>query len=115
MPDEVAAVFKREAVEKEEEGKSRYREYRGVMGWLAKFIGASLCLFILLYMSGMLHYGGFYLVEYQFNSIFLGGMLALAFLVAPARKGLRRNKLPWYDVVLILASIAVAVYPFVNA
>ena len=40
-------------------------------------------------------------------------VMALAYLLYPARKGGRKDTLPWYDVALALVSVAVCLYPVV--
>lgn len=51
---------------------------------------------------------GFY--PQQFFAAVLACALPLAYLVAPARRGTRRHRLPWYDVCLTLLSLLVAAY-----
>ena len=43
--------------------------------------------------------------------VFLGFALVLTFLVYPPRRAARRNDVPWYDWLLILASTAAVAYP----
>ena len=43
--------------------------------------------------------------------VFLGCALVLTFLVYPARRRSRQNGVPWYDWLLIVASIAAVAYP----
>lgn len=40
-------------------------------------------------------------------------VMVLAYLLYPARKGARKDTLPWYDVALALVSVAVCLYPVV--
>jgi len=54
------------------------------------------------------------LPDLQQRGIHLALVLALVFLVSPARGGQRRNGVPWYDVLLALVSLAVCLYPAVN-
>ena len=116
MPDDKASVPDGKVAELEEENESQYKEYQGALGWLAKLIGAGLCLWVLIYMSGLLHEFGFYLHTLQYNGIFLAGMMILSFLLIPLRKGSKKNgKVPWYDILLILATLVVVIYPYVNA
>ncbi len=98
-----------------EQNELNYNEYRGLAQLLVKFIAAGLCLFCLLYISGALPSLGIYFINYQFNSIFLSGILVLTFLLIPARKNTIQSKLPWYDIVLIIGSLAGTIYIMVNA
>jgi TRAP transporter 4TM/12TM fusion protein len=58
---------------------------------------------------------GVYFFGIQFNAVFMGGMLVTAFLLCPARKAEQVNRLPWYDILLILASLVSTIYIVVTA
>lgn len=94
---------------------SEYRQYSGPINVVTKLLSVGLALFILLYVSGILPQAGVYFIFFQFNGIFLAGILCLVFLLVPARKGLARDKLPWYDLLLIACSLACCLYIAVNA
>lgn len=51
---------------------------------------------------------GFY--PQQFFATVLACALPLAYLIAPARRGMRRDRVPWYDACLALLSFLVAAY-----
>jgi len=96
-------------------GQIKYRQYSGPMSVLVRMISGSLCLFILLYVSGVLPQAGFYVIQFRLNAIFLAGTLVLVFLLIPLRKGMLKHRLPWYDVLFILAILLGSIYVFVSA
>ncbi len=98
-----------------EEGESQYRQYQGPMALLIKLIAAGTAFFCLLYVSGALPYFGINYLYLQYNAIFLAPILVLLFLLYPARKGEIRERLPWYDILLILCGLAGTLYIIVNA
>lgn len=91
------------------------RQDKAAPALLVKGIGASICLFILLYIGGVLPSLDVYFLSYQFNSIFLAAMFVMVFLLFPVRKGMYRQRLPWYDLLFIGGSLAVTTYTFVSA
>lgn len=97
--------------------QSRFQQYRGPMAIVVMFIGAGTALFSLLYVSGGLPSLGMYFHTIQYNAIFMSGILTLALLLYPARRGVKvkRSRPPWYDILLILASLAGTLYIIVNA
>lgn len=92
-----------------------HRQYRGPIVLLPKVIAAGACLFCLLYAGGAFSYFEIYLMPAQFNAIFLAAVLTVLFLVVPPSKHAKRGQVPWYDVALILASLASCLYVAVNA
>ncbi len=99
----------------EEEGRSRYRQYQGPMAILTMVVAAGMALFSLLYVSGFLPSVGIYFQRIQYNAIFMSGIIILAFLLNPARKGDKRGRLPWYDSLLIMGGLTGSIYIIVNA
>lgn len=92
-----------------------FRRYQGRMGVLVKALGAGGCLLFILYNARILTYAKIYLQDFQYNAIFMGVVLALTFIYVPAHKAAPRNRLPWYDILLILGGLAGTTYISVNA
>ncbi|MFH1003254.1 MAG: TRAP transporter fused permease subunit, partial [Chloroflexota bacterium] len=72
-------------------------------------------MFFILYLAGAFAYFNIFLMPIAYNALFLAVVLTLTFLLTPARKGTPRPRLPWYDLLLILGSLASCAYIFVNA
>jgi TRAP transporter 4TM/12TM fusion protein len=107
-----------EAVEKDEvkEELGRFREYKGPMAQVARYFSAfvsSYCVFYILNISGYYLDTHFYGLAYL--SLFLFFMMTLVFLLVPATKKSPRNRLPWYDLLFILAGLAPTLHEFINA
>ncbi len=89
------------------------RKFKGVVG-AAITIGASLfVVFLFLYLLGALNTATYYMDESTFLPIAVGIMLAFTFIYYPLKKGIKT--LPWYDIILILVSLAGTVYIAVYA
>ncbi len=98
-----------------EQKAGRFRQYEGPLALLVKIVGAGGALFFLLYNAGIFSYARIFLLPMATNAIFVAVVLTMTFLLVPATKGSPRNKVPWYDVVLILSALAGTMYIFVNA
>jgi len=95
--------------------EDRYRQFRGPLRILVKVIAAGVCLYCLLMASGYLAYFRISYIPLQLNAIFLGAVLVSIFLLIPLTKRSRKDRLPWYDIVLALAALAGNGYIAVNA
>ena len=95
--------------------EERYRQYSGPLRILVKSIAAGACFYCLLMASGLLAYLRISYISLQLNAIFLGAVLVLVFLLIPAKKRGRRDRLPWYDILLVLAALAGNAYIAMNA
>ncbi len=98
-----------------EKSVSKFRQYQGPAAILVKALGAGGGLFCVLYVAGVFSYVRIFLLSTAYNAIFLAIVLTLIFLLIPATKGAPRNKLPWYDILLILGSLSGTLYIAVNA
>lgn len=83
--------------------------YKQVIDRLVTVIAAGLALCAILYLSGALDALGIYLSIQNYRTVFLAVVLVLIFLTTPARKG-TRDKLPWYDILLLVLSLAPLIY-----
>lgn len=73
-------------------------------------VGSVLAFIAFLWVSGVLPRFGATLYTAQYKALFLGLLLSLIFVKYPLRKGVPRDKLPWYDVLFILGSVACCGY-----
>jgi TRAP-type uncharacterized transport system fused permease subunit len=73
-----------------------------------RFLQIALTFWCLLYISHVLDYIGILLSPVQQQAIFLGTILALTFLVFPARK--ERPGVKWYDWILMLMGVVPSAY-----
>jgi len=90
------------------EGSGKYRELSGVAaGFSAVFLSA-IPIFCLIYVLDIHTRLGFSPYKEQYLGLFIAFALASTFLNLPATKGSPRDKLPWYDVVLVFLSLLVA-------
>ncbi len=69
-----------------------------------------MCLYHITFISGLFHRVGLYVLLQSHVGISLGFILILAFLIFPAKKGAKRDKLPWYDFLFILGAVAATGY-----
>jgi TRAP transporter 4TM/12TM fusion protein len=101
-------------VKEEPEGSSRFRKYRGLPAAVVRAISVLLSLYVIVdtlnlpYTLGIVYYRG------QHNALFLCFVLVLIFALRPAGKGAPKDKLPWYDWLLILGSIVGTLYIYLN-
>ena len=75
-----------------------------------KAVASIMVLYHLAYVSGFLFYIGLYFQVQAHRGFSLGLMLIFIFLTLPARKGTLKSKVPWFDIVLILFSLAACGY-----
>ncbi|MCL5959244.1 MAG: TRAP transporter fused permease subunit [Chloroflexi bacterium] len=87
-----------------------FRSLRGPMGLLQRVILVAIPVTGILFMTSVHTYFGWMVYTEQYIGLFLTLMLAGAFLSAPATKRSSRSKLPWYDVLLILASLPTGLF-----
>jgi TRAP transporter 4TM/12TM fusion protein len=101
----------------------RNRQFTGLMGKFVSGLSIALSLYIILYVAGLwdwvaLNYLGKYLGFASFwgphRPLAYAFTLLLVFLLAPARKGARRDYLPWYDVVLGVGGAISSFYVFLH-
>jgi TRAP transporter 4TM/12TM fusion protein len=72
--------------------------------------GVMMCVYAILFVLDVFPKLGIYIMVPQHLAMFLGLLLLYTFLSAPAKKGMKRNTLPWYDILFILASLAACGY-----
>jgi TRAP transporter 4TM/12TM fusion protein len=86
--------------------------FRGIFGQtestlekITAVIAVAMCVYHLLFVSGIFHYLGIYIQLQPHRAVSLAFFLALTFLLCPARKGLKRDRVPWYDILFIIAGL----------
>lgn len=94
---------------------SRYRQYSSPWNILIKVVSAGGALFFILYLSGVFAQFGVYFLYNEYNAFFMSLVLTLTFLLVPAGRMGRTDRLPWYDILLILGSLSGSIYVSVNA
>ncbi|MDP2644411.1 MAG: TRAP transporter fused permease subunit [Desulfobacterales bacterium] len=99
--------------EKVELREYKRRQYTGKMAVLVKVISVLLplyCFFNVLNIAGL--YLGVLFYPESFRALFLAMVLTLIFLLYPASAGAPKNRLPWYDLLFIIASWVPTTYIF---
>ncbi len=103
------------SVRQEKAEVSRYRQFKGVPAQIIALLGVGYIVYEILYILGYLSTEKIFLYPFGFRSSILGLLLAYTFLVVPATEKAPRDRLPWYEIPLILASLVVCGYIFVNS
>lgn len=83
--------------------------FRTLIGWRGMIISALLICFSLF----QLYSTWFIVPSTHMRPIHMAIVTFVAFLLYPARKNMRKDTLPWYDIVLAVLSLAVYLYPAV--
>lgn len=102
------------STETEEKGQTRTRRHGGILGVVERILLISIPILgsiFILYIPQRL---GIRVWVEQYLAVFLGLSLFTIFLTTPATKEESSNKLPWYDLVLCVLSLAVSAYVTVN-
>jgi TRAP-type uncharacterized transport system fused permease subunit len=82
----------------------------GRAGTIATVIAVAYCLYETAYAIGLLRTEFLHLYPGTFRSIVLAIALILTFMLLPARRGIPRNRIPWYDYLLMAASLPGPIY-----
>ncbi len=102
------------SAETEEKGLTRFRRHSGVLGVVERILLISIPIIGATYILYIPQRLGMRVWLEQYLALFLGLTLVVIFLTTPATKKAPSNKLPWYDVVLCVLSLAVSAYVVVN-
>ncbi|MDP2718220.1 MAG: TRAP transporter large permease subunit, partial [Dehalococcoidia bacterium] len=92
--------------ESQQEEAQRFRQYRGPLGIIVTVIAVAIPLQSVLYALDVFGYLGIFIPELRHLAFFLTLLLILLFLIVPAKKGINMNRLPWYDLALVILTIA---------
>jgi TRAP transporter 4TM/12TM fusion protein len=81
---------------------------------VVKAIAIGLPLYAIFYLSNAPYYLRIDFLSLAYNALFLGLGLVLVFLLVPATKKAPRDRLPWYDLLLVLGGLVTTLYVVVN-
>jgi TRAP transporter 4TM/12TM fusion protein len=81
-----------------------------VVAKLITAVSIVLCIIGILYITNVFEFFGLYMTIVPYCGLILMLVLVLAFLIYPAGKGTSTRRLPWYDIMLILMSVASSGY-----
>ena len=99
--------------EPETEAVSRYRELKGIYKWY--FLGftafASVLSFVHAFKIVLFNY---MMPEMSYYAVLIAVFVSSAFLIFPATKKSPRDRVPWYDTLLCVASVLGPIYIFVH-
>ena len=73
------------------------KQYQGVKAQFVSLIAITMALYNLLYFSHAFEKMGIYILAASHAAANVGFILVLVFLLAPIKKGIPRDKIPWYD------------------
>jgi len=90
--------------------KSKFRQPAGAWGTAVKVLFILLPVTAVIYIVNVPFYLGLSLYTQQYVAVFMTLVLVLAFLTVKPTKTASGSKIPWYDIILSLASIAVGGY-----
>lgn len=96
--------------EKTSQSSGKYRRYKGAVGKLVTALAVSMPLYHIFYLLGGFGPFGVYIPTAFHWALSLGYVLSLTFLVVPGTQGAPRDKLPWYDAVGLVVSLAGVLY-----
>ncbi|MFC2060741.1 TRAP transporter permease [Chloroflexota bacterium] len=85
-----------------------------LLGYVQRVVAVSLVVYCFLYFSRIMFFLGIepeHINYISHRAIFVAFVLTLTFLMFSAKKGAPRDKVPWYDIVLILIGLATCFYP----
>lgn len=88
----------------------KFRQIKGPAGIFARTVLGIIPVVGTVYVTHIPEYLGIPIYKEQYLGLILGLLLVSAFLTVPASKGSSREKLPWYDAVLVLLSIIASGY-----
>lgn len=77
---------------------------------IVTIIAIAYCLYEIAYALGLLRTRVFHMYPGTFRSLALAIILVLTFILRPARQGAPRGKIPWYDYLLMVASLPGPIY-----
>ncbi len=89
------------------------RKYSGAMAQVVRFFAIGMSVYHLLYVVAFFNYFGVELYGAH-RGMSLAFILTLGFLMVPATKTAPRDRLPWYDMVLIVLGLVPTLYLFVR-
>lgn len=79
-----------------ESPKKDRRDFTGPLAWIPKILATGATSFVVVYMLHLFQMVNIFIYPVGYRALICGLLLALVFIVVPARKG-RGDRLPWYD------------------
>jgi len=76
-----------------------------------KILSMGMCLYTILYFTKFLNLIGIEPNYTAHRAIFLAFLLLLIFVLFPARRGTKREKVPWYDIIFMALALGACLYP----
>ena len=102
------------SVATEEKGPTRFRRHSGVLGVVERILLIGIPVIGGLFILYIPQHLGMRVWVEQYLAAFLGLTLVTLFLITPATRKSSSGKLPWYDIILCLLSVAVSGYVVIN-
>lgn len=97
-------------VDTDDARKGKYRQYQGPLGLVTRVIAMALPVYGILYVLDFFQRINIPLYSGAHNAFFLAFVLTLIFLRVPANRLAPRDRLPWYDLLLLAGSLVVTLY-----
>ncbi|MBA7519916.1 hypothetical protein ES705_12004 [subsurface metagenome] len=94
--------------------ESRRRQFRGRTGKALRIFTILVAIYLLVYISGVLSYINVFIYPLRHNAFVLMFILVVTYIFYPASRRSPRDRVPWYDIIAILLSIAVNLYIIVD-
>jgi TRAP transporter 4TM/12TM fusion protein len=94
----------------EEAPRGKRRQLTGAVGMAARILAIAVPAYSFLFIMNLFAPMGVFIYSGTHNALFLAGILILTFLLVPATNKAPRNRVPWYDWLLIVASGVSMVY-----
>lgn len=88
----------------------KYRQTKGFVGIFTKIVLSVIPIVGTIYVTHLPEYLDLAVYKEQYLALVLAIMLISTFLIMPATKGASREKLPWYDAILVILSILTGGY-----
>lgn len=98
----------------EKETSARFRKLSGISRAIQIFLSFTLVILGILYILGIHVYFNIAIFKEQWIGLFMSLFLMLIFLSVPASKKLPRDKVPWYDVLLVIIAMPSGIWLAVN-
>ena len=94
--------------------KLRERQYGGLGARAVTIIAATMSVYHILYIAAVLERMGIFITPVPHRALSMCFVLVLCFLLMKGGKKTPVNRLPWYDVFLIVLSLGVTLYVFIG-
>ena len=91
----------------------RGRDLSGFAGGLGKLLLIAIPLSGMFFLLNVPQYLGWLVFNEQYMGLFLGLALCATYILIPVKATVRRDSVPWYDILASLAGMAVGLYVFI--